>query len=113
MSPTLGHAVDGRVAAYRNLLKGEYPAFATKGEISSTAKIDDSKKQSQDRYVIETTNSRIKDWDMLVGIAPWAHVKYLNRCFQVACASAELYCPFETHPIGRGSNRNGRQLSSG
>ena len=113
MSPTLGHAVDGRVAAYRNLLKGEYPAFATKGEISSTAKIDDSKKQSQDRYVIETTNSRIKDWDMLVGIAPWAHVKYLNRCFKLHAQAQNCIAHFETHPIGRGSNRNGRQLSSG
>ena len=79
-------------AAYKNLLQGYYPAFVRDGKISASG-ANDSKKQSQDRYVVETFFSRVKHWSRLSGVAKWAWFPYLEHIWVCALSNTDLRFP--------------------
>ena len=77
-------------AAYKNLIQGLFPAFA-KDLCRKT--ILDAKKQSADRYVVETFFSRVKNFLMLAGVVPVERAWLLERAWVCALAATDLYAP--------------------
>jgi hypothetical protein len=51
--------------------------------------VRDAKKQSADRYVVETIYSRVKTWWMLQDRARWRTLHLLDHVWYIACACTD------------------------
>ena len=74
--------------AYKNFLQAYFPAFVQNGEIDAT-KVKDAKKQSADRYVVETFYARVKRWLILCDRCRYSNIHILDDAWHVACASSD------------------------
>jgi len=74
--------------AYKNFLQAYFPAFVQNGEIDA-AKVKDAKKQSADRYVVETFYARVKRWLILCDRCRYSNIHILDDAWHVACASSD------------------------
>ena len=89
---------------YKNRNKAVFPAFLTKDSIQFSAsktkqlspfEVKQGRKQSQERYVVETFFSRVKSFKLLAGVVHWGHIKYINAVYLTACASANMMKPLK------------------
>jgi hypothetical protein len=107
--PGFGRLVDKGFAWFTNVYykhgnKGIYPAFlmaaSKKYSKSGTKQLTpkekiSARKQSQQRYVVETFFSRVKSFLLLTGEVPWHHIRYINAAFLTACAAANTMKPLK------------------
>ena len=96
-------------AAYKHLLQGLFPAFA-KDLCRET--IQDAKKQSADRYVVETFFSRVKNFLMLAGKVPVERAWLLERAWVCALAATDLYAPLRKPESWEGTQEFYRNATS-
>jgi hypothetical protein len=77
-------------AAYEHLVQCFFPAFA---KDLCTSNIIDAKKQSADRYVVETFFSRVKEFRVLSVTVPVERVWMIESAWVCALAATDLYAP--------------------
>jgi len=87
---------------YINGNKAIFPAFLTKKSAAKSAsrtpqltrqEVVDSSNQSEDRYVVETTFSRVKCERRLQGTVTHSDIKYINAAYLVGCVAANQLKP--------------------
>ena len=107
--PGFGRLVDKGFAWVTDLYykygnKGIYPAFLTRDSKANSAagtkqltevEARDATKQSQQRYVVETFFSRVKNFKLLKGLVKWGAIKFINDTYLTACAFANFSQPLQ------------------
>ena len=89
---------------YTNGNKAIYPAFLTRNSIEYSIcrtpqltrdEVVDSSQQSTERYVIETSFSRVKSEKLIENIVSWHNTRYINAAYTVGCATANHLKPLK------------------
>lgn len=89
---------------YKNGNKGIYPDFLTKNSILqstchtkqlSCKQVKRSAMQSKERYVVETTFSRVKSEEIISGVVKFSALKYIDSAYMVGCATANQMRPLK------------------